>query len=106
MVQIKVVPVFLISVIVSSCQTPATTAPGTGDRSVVETSIEETRRLCSFVPTTETIVALLGTGQSYLAVATGIAKAICNAVAPAGQPTRAAGTVRVSGVPVRGSFEN
>lgn len=106
MVRVGVFPVLLLAVVASSCQTPASTTPGTGNTSVVETAIAETRRVCSFVPTAETIIALLGTGQTHLAVASGIAKAICDAVAPGGQPSMAPGTARVSGVPIRGSFEN
>ncbi|MBB2688988.1 UNVERIFIED_ORG: hypothetical protein GGI63_000122 [Rhizobium esperanzae] len=63
------------------------------------------KTICSFVPTADTILALLKTGSPELAAASGIAKAICAAVAPPGEAQRASGTVYVSGVPIKGAFE-
>jgi len=88
----------LLSLSVSACTT--TDAGG-----LIASTTELAKQICSFVPTADTILALVNTKDPQLAVASGIAHAICNAVAPPGQATRASGTTFVRGVPIRGSFE-
>jgi len=98
-----------LALIVSGCMTPSQQpesggpAAGNGSSSIVADTTSVARTLCSFVPTAETILALVATGRPDLTAAAGIAKAICDAVVP--QPGAAPGQPTVAGVPIQGSFE-
>ncbi|WP_143744638.1 hypothetical protein [Mesorhizobium prunaredense] len=92
-----------ITLIVTGCTTATPPAGGNRTSSIVSDATAQARSLCAFVPTAETILALIATGQPQLTIAAGIAKAICNAVVP--KPGSAPGTPTVAGVVIKGSFE-
>lgn len=95
-----------VTLIMTGCTTATPPAGGTGGdgtSSIVSEATAQARSLCAFVPTAETILALIATGQPQLTIAAGIAKAICNAVVP--KPGSARGTPTVAGVAIKGSFE-
>ena len=96
----KVVVACVFALTMAACGTPK---PGGSD--IVAQVTAQARALCKFVPTAETILALVATGQPELAAAAGIANAICKAVAPTAGQQKAPGTVAVAGVPIRGHFE-
>jgi len=72
-----------------------------GNNATVQQIIEATRAACSFVPTIETVLALLNQAGPFVDVLA-IAKAICGAVT---EPrARGAGPPIVNGVVIRGEF--
>jgi hypothetical protein len=93
-------------IIIAGSVSVALSACTTGNQSgLILSTTALAKQICSFVPTADTILALFNTKDPQLALASGIAHAICHAVAPPGQPERASGTVSVKGIPIRGSFQ-
>jgi hypothetical protein len=62
-------------------------------------------KICKFVPTAQTVLAILGAGRPELASGAAVAKAICDAISaqPKAQPGALAEPAVVAGVVVRGS---
>lgn len=85
-----------------------TTNPATGETDVVAGVQSAATAACRFLPTAETVTAILAGDDPRLATASAIARAICDAVAPAAPGSRMMTLMRavpeVSGVPIRGEF--
>src|SRR5262245_20699144 len=59
-------------------------------------------KVCSYLPSAETIVAIIGLNDPTLSTATAIADAICGAITS--RSARAGGVPRVKGVRIKGQF--
>lgn len=90
--QLLLVP--LLALALAGCSVFEKASPTIGDVQGVAVKV------CAFLPTAETVAAILAAGSPALTTSSAIANAICNAISPKAGP--GAGRATVAGVPIEG----
>jgi hypothetical protein len=95
------VPVLAAAMLLGAC-----TSSGQFTNITIESVQQAAVNACKFLPTAKTVTDIIASGVPGLSTATAIGDAICAAVLPSNQASRAATpqAASIGGIPIQGAF--